>query len=516
MVRNILKRNRLSYREESQRVGPSMEPLDFLSVEGTGTSTQLAFDRIHHVVHVSLEEVEREFLRIFEQLEPESNVTDQSINEANGDIRKWLSTARSIVDAQRDMLVRQIRIKMELVFIQGLIQIPHDDAPVKKWENLVARAVKREEPSVSEYNYNELREGKERRKRVQHWQEQTDGWLETICRNSVSEVIEEMEDEVKAFITSWEEVTVGLRRRASLGGGLFREVYDRELWTFESEDPTVRNLQRGEQARAIGLGILERFQPSTSDYVKVAETVKASLGGLPIYGINRVSVEEIEHQFSQAIAKKIQETQSLGMGFLSYLSNGANFGEELGELLAEMQRGTTAMEQKLWRVGEVGVGHVDSASGVGITSSNVHDLVLRGLGGGRKFAAVEGHPGDNHKFDVQMSIVGAPASDMSLWREMVAAWYAWHFAENRGSSNSEGEWLEHVKAECWKLYPDIGTDSGVRNAIIELIDEDLKVLWRAKEGLAPRVANGLPEDQALLHGLWRELGIIADGTVAEV
>ena len=516
MIRNILKRHRLSYREESQRIAQSMDPLDFLSVEGTGASSQLAFDRVHHVVHVSLEEVEREFLRIFEQLEPESNVTDQSINEANGDIRKWLSTARSIVDVQRDMLVRQIRTKMELVFIQGLIQIPHDEAPVKKWENLVARAVKREEPSVSEYNYNELREGKERRKRVQRWQEQTDAWLETICRNRVSEVIEEMEDEVKAFITSWDEVTAGLRRRASLGGGLFREVYDRELWTFESEDPTVRNLQRGEQARAIGLGILERFQPSTSDYVAVAEIVKASLGGLPIYGINRVSVEEIEEQFAQAIAKKIQETQALGTGFLSYLSNGANFGEELGELLAELQRGTTAMEQKLWRVGEVGVGHVDSASGVGITSSNVHDLVLRGLGGGRKFAAVEGHPGDNHKFDVQMSIVGAPASDMSIWREMVSAWYAWHFAENRGSSSSEMEWLEHVKAECWKLYPDIGTGSGVRNAIIELIDDDLKALWSAKEGLAPRVANGLPEDQDLLHGLWRELGIIADGTVAEV
>ena len=519
-MRNILRRKRLSYREDSQRISQTMDALDFLSVESTGSSSQIAYDRLHNVLLLSLEDVVREFQRVFEQLEPESSVTDQAINEANSDIRSGLSAARGVLDDQRDQLDRQIRLRMELVFIQGLIQAPHEEPPVKKWGNLANRDIKREEPEVAEYSYNELREGKERRKRVQHWKDQTDEWLAIVCRNCVSKVIDGMVVEIRAFVESWAEVTSSLGRRASLGGDLFREVYNRDLWTFESEDPTVRNLQRGEQARAIGLGILERFQPNNTDYVAISEAVKASLGGLPVYGLNRVGLEELEDQLALAIAQKIQETQSLGAGFLSYLSTGPNFSEELGELLAELQRGTSAMEQKLWRVGEVGVGHVDSASGVGITATHVHDMVLRGLGGGRRFAAVEGHPSNNHKFDVQMSIVGAPASDLTVFREMVSAWYAWHFAEDRGSSATEGEWLEHVKAECWKLYPDIGTETGVRNAIIELINDDLKALWSTKEWLAPRVAprvgNGLPEDQHLLHGLWRELGIIPDGTVAEV
>ena len=83
-----------------------------------------------------------------------------------------------------------------------------------------------------------------------------------------------------------------------------------------------------------------------------------------------------------------------------------------------------------------------------------------------------------------MSIVGAPASDLTTFREMVSAWYAWHFEEDRGSCKTEADWLKLVKNECWKLYPDIGVDSGVRNAIIELIGEDLENMWHSREGLA--------------------------------
>jgi hypothetical protein len=99
---------------------------------------------------------------------------------------------------------------------------------------------------------------------------------------------------------------------------------------------------------------------------------------------------------------------------------------------------------------------------------------------------------------------------------MVAAWYAWHFEEDRGACKTEREWLELVKGECWKLYPDIGTDTGVRNGIIELVGEDLSAMWRSREGMTPRVTNGLPSDRDLLHVLWKELGIIVDGTGVEV
>ena len=75
--------------------------------------------------------------------------------------------------------------------------------------------------------------------------------------------------------------------------------------------------------------------------------------------------------------------------------------------------------------------------------------------------------------------------------------------------------MELVKSECWKLYPDIGTDSGVRNAIIELIGEDLAEMWRSREGMVSRISNGLPSEEQLLHGLWRELGVITDGVVTK-
>ena len=154
------------------------------------------------------------------------------------------------------------------------------------------------------------------------------------------------------------------------------------------------------------------------------------------------------------------------------------------------------------------MGHVDSASGVGITASHIHDIARRCLGGGRKFAVVESHPGDNQRFTLQMSMVGASTADLTIFREMVAAWYDWHFEADRSACKTESEWLKLVNSECWKLYPDIGDDTGVRNAIIELIGEDLTNMWSSGEGMENRAFNGISSDQDLLHGLWRELGVV--------
>ena len=140
-------------------------------------------------------------------------------------------------------------------------------------------------------------------------------------------------------------------------------------------------------------------------------------------------------------------------------------------------------------------------------------MVLNGLGGGRKFAVVEGHPGNNHRIDVQMSIVGASVSDLTVFREMVGAWYSWHFDEDRGGSTTEEEWMRKVKAQCWKLYPDTGVDTGVRNAIVELIEEDIRTLWSGRDGLPTRTVTGMPDQQTLLRGLLKELGVFAEPAV---
>ena len=43
--------------------------------------------------------------------------------------------------------------------------------------------------------------------------------------------------------------------------------------------------------------------------------------------------------------------------------------------------------------------------------------------------------------------------------------------------------------------------------------EDLSAMWGSREPLSPRTTNGLPSDQVLLNGLWKELGIVTDGAV---
>ena len=361
-------------------------------------------------MHSTLEDIEKALQILFERLRPGGHISDRVILEANSDIRNELSRASGLVDARRDELLREIHLRLETLFIQGVIQSPYKDPSIRKWENLSSRAAWRTLPSISEYLFNDLAVVSTgvRRKRLQRWERETDDYLEAICLNHVSDVIKGLEEEIKDYLSSWVEVVSGLKRHAAVGGVLFRELIDPDVWTFESDDPTLRNLLKGEQAQDIAVRILSRFQLSNNDYNQIAETVRASVGGLPIYGTNRMGTHELEELLALSIAEKIRTTLSVEAGLLSFISNGTQSEEELGELLHDMLRGTSAMEQKLWRVGEVNVGHVDSAAGVGVTASSVHDIVLRGLGGGRKFAAVEGHPADNHRFEVQMSIVGAP------------------------------------------------------------------------------------------------------------
>ena len=384
-----------------------------------------ALDQLHSAIHSSLEDVQKAFQLVFEQLNPEANVSDRIILDANKQIRTEQTRARNLVTLRQEELNRQVRIKLENLFIQGIVQSPHQEPSVRIWENLSSRVVDRNEPEVSEYSYEDLGNAEKRGKRIGVWDHETDEWLETLCQNNIHDIITKMEEMIKDYKDTWVEVTGELRKRANLGGLLFQQVNDPDVWVFESEDPTVTNLLEGKKALDIANRILGRFQLVNQDILEVADTVRMSLDPVPVFGTNRVALNELEELLALAIAEKLRDTIAVEAGFLSLISNGMRFGEELGELLDDMRRGAAAMEEKLWRIGEVGVGHVDSAAGVGITSPSVHDFVLRGLGGGRKFAAVEGHPGNNHRFDVQMSIVGAPASDLTIFREMVYAWYSW-------------------------------------------------------------------------------------------
>ncbi len=507
-----LSRRRFSYKRETGRISPTMDPLDFLSAGTATTRYRDAFSQIHSVVHASLEEVDKSIQLIFEQLRAPGAVADRVIIEANGEIRKEMVRATFLTEQQKDLLCRDVHSKLESLYIQSLIAEPHQDPGVKRWISLSARTARTELPEIPEYSPVELARPEDRRRRVPRWQSLIDEWLETQCRNHVCDVIAYMEAEIQEYIASWFEVTSTLRRHSSLGGALFRQVVEPDTWTFESDDPTVRNLLRGGPAQDIASRILGRFQLTNREIVDLAELVRVSLEGTPAYGTGRVGLQELEDLLALAVSEKIQDNVSMEAGFLSVFSNGLRLRDDLGELLADMQRGASAMEQKVWRVGEIGVGHVDSASGVGVTDANVHDIVLRGLGGGRRFAAVEGHPGDNHRFNVQMSIVGAPASDLTIFREMVAAWYAWHFDYERLNSPNDSGWRKSIKNESWKLYPDIGTDTGVRNAIMEFIADDLVAMWQSPEGMASYVTNGLSPEQELMHGLWTELGIAPQET----
>ena len=502
MARFSFRRKRLSFNEMTNRVPAAMDPLDFLG--GGRTGSRDAFQQIHGAIHATLGEVERSISSLFERLRPDGNLSDRMVLEANAELRTELARANTFADVKRDEMLITIGSRLESLFIQRLVVAPEEEPPVRRWAALADRAIRRDLPVVSEPNHRSLDVSpNDRKKRLTRWQAETDEYLETVCLNHVGEVINGLLEELNEYSASWVELVVDLRRLATSGGRLYQEVTDAEHWTFDSDDPTVKNLLTGGQAQDIAMRILSRFQLSNQDLADIGEVVHDFLAGKPVYGSNRVDPLELQELLARATAQKIQSTVSIDTGFLSLMANGSRFGEELGELLVDMHMGASAMEEKMWRVGDVRVGHVDAASGVGITASNLHDSVLRGLGGGRKFAAVEGHPGDNHRFEVQMSTVGAPVSDLAIYRDMVNAWYAWHFEDVRGSSlnGDPSGWLASVSKESWKLYPDIGEETGVRRAIIELIDDDLKKLWNGREDIATRLTNGSFTDGDLLNGV---------------
>ena len=498
-----------SFREILNDLPLFQDPLDFLSSARNIAAPRDVRARVHGAMHGALDEVDRAIFRRFEELIPGPDIDLGRILvvDADNEIRNECARARTFAETKGEELLRQVTAKLESLFIQRLIYSPEQDPFSREWENLTRTTSARELGDPPERSYEDFEvEDKEVRKRLQLWHDQTDDWLETLCQSRVNDVIARLETEVSKFKLTWMDVTAELTRRASAGGGLSHQVADPDLWSFDSEDPTVKNLLSGTQAQEVAARIVNRFSPSGQDLSDIGDRVRASVQGRPIFGPDCVGVNELEEHISQAIAQKMRSALPIDTGFLSLISNGTRFNEELGELLAEMYRGAAAMEQTLWRVGEGRVGHVDATSGVGITASQVHDNVVRGLGGARNFAAVEGHPGDTHRLTVQMSTVGAPASDLAIFREMIRAWYDWHFDQDRGQYDSDREWMDNVKAELWKLYPDMGVAKGVTKAIMELIDSDLRTMDAGRE-LVGSNTNGDLGDQNLIADLLRELGV---------
>lgn len=517
LVMNIfgLGKKRLSFKASSASLPTVLDPLDFLSAEPTGVGSRIAFDQIHAAIHESLTDCEKGIQLILEQLSPDGNISDRVILEANNQIRNELSRAISIAGQKRNGLIDEVHRRLETIYIQSLIQYPHQDPEVRKWDSLGPRAVIRELPPVTEYTFADLAQGgSDRDKRLRKWEVETDQWLDCLALNHTGEVIKKLDEYLKEFMSSWLDTSNDVRRRAGLGGSLFQRVVDSDNWSFDSEDPATKNLLTGGSAQDIALLVLDRFNLSPMEFDQISAAVRDALQGTPIFGTSRVSADHLEDTLAMAIAEKIRDTVSIESGFLSMLSGfgkDPNSHSQLSQLLVEMYRGAAAMEQKMFRVGEVGIGHVDSASGVGVSDSSVHDEVLRSLGGARRFAAVEGHPDDTHRFVVQMSVVGASLSDLTTYSDMVTAWYRWHFEEDRGNCHTKEEWLAAVKDQCWKLYPDIGVTMGVRSSIIELMNEDFTNLWDSVEGLPTILNNGLPDEKTLLHQLWGEMGLMQNG-----
>ena len=497
MPRLKIRRNRPSFSQMSSVLPSPVDPLSFIQSGRPGGSggARDAYNQMLGAFHDTLADVERALSSIFERLRPEGNISDRMAMEANSDVRTELARASTLADVRRNELQSGISFRLQAMFLQNLILTPDQDPPVRRWATLADRAVQRDMPVVSEPAHSELDVNpNERRKRLMRWQMETDEWLETLCLNRVGEVIASLLEEIGDYSASWTDTVNQLRRESVGGGRLFREVTDPEYWTFDNDDPTVKNLVSGIQAQDIASRILNRFQLSNMELMEICQQVHQALGGKPVYGSDRVDILELENLLAEATAVKIKDTVAIDDGFLSLISNGTRSGEELGELLVEMRMGAAAMEEKMWRVGEFRLGHVDSAAGVGITSQALHDSVMRGLGGGRKFAAVEGHPTTNHRFEVQMATVGASLSDLAIFRDMVNAWYSWHFEERRGENGNRSARMEAVRKESWKLYPDIGQNSGVRPSIIELIDDDLRQVWNTSGDVALRLAYGHLEE----------------------
>ena len=487
-----------SFRKTSRSLPYPSDPLGFLqpgrsAASGSGKE---AYNQILAAFHDVVADVDQTIVSIIERLRHERNIGDSMAVQANNDIRAEMARAIALANAKRTELMAEVSSRLQTMFLQNLVVSPDQDPPVRRWTALADRITQANLPAVSEPALSRL-DGtpSDRRRRLRRWQRETDQWLEALCRRRVGEVIGKLTGDISDYFSAWSDTIRQLRRDSAAEGRLSLELSNPENWTYNSDDPTVKNLVSGVQAQETAGHILNSFQLSDTDLSDICRAVHDLLDGKPVYGPKRVDFLELESILSEAIAGKIKDAVAMDDAFLSFTPDrGRRVGDDLSQLLMEMRTGATTMEEKLWRIGDYRMGHVDSAAGVGFTTSQAHDSILRALVGARKFAAVEGHPGDKHRFEIQMSTVGASLSDLTLFQDMVNAWYSWHFEERRGEIGGRNARGNVVRSDSWKLYPDIGQNSGVRPAVIELIDDDLRQAWNTTGDVALRLAFGKSED----------------------
>ena len=294
MAKFSFKRKRLSFNEMTNRVPMSVDPLDFLQSGRVGTGSRDAYAQIHGTIHAVLGEVQRSINSLFERLRPDGNISDRMVLEANSELRAELARANTYADVKRDEMLATVSSRLENLFIQRLVIAADQETPIRRWSALADRAIRRDLPSVSEPSHDDLDVSpNERKKRLAKWQGETDEYLETVCLNHVGEVINGLLEELSEYSASWMELVTELKRHSNSGGRLHQEVTDAEYWTFDSDDPTVKNLLTGEQAQDIAMRILTRFQLSNQDLIEISTAVHESLAGRPVFGTNRVESQEM-------------------------------------------------------------------------------------------------------------------------------------------------------------------------------------------------------------------------------
>ena len=482
-------RRKPSFSKMKRVLSSPTDPLDFLQAgrsAGSGGGKD-AFNQILGAFHDALADVDRAIQSTIERLRHERHISDRMAVQASSDVRAEMARAITLVNAKRNELTVEISFRLQAIFLQNLIISPDQEPPVRRWISLYDLVVPRDLPVVSEPALSEP-DGSinVRRSRLRRWQQESDEWLAVLCLHSAGEVIAKLVDHIGDFSSAWTETVNRVRRESMAGGRLSSELTDSENWIFNNDDPTVKNLVSGAEAQRTAGRILNLFKLSDADLSGICESVDKALAGRPIYGAGRVDALELENILIGAVADRLKGAMSLDDRFIPLTANGSGrAGDELGQLMVEMRMGATAMEERLWRAADYRMGHVDSAAWVGITTSSLRDTALSALGRSRRFAAVERHPSDMHRIKIQMSTVGASLSDLAIFTDMVDAWYSWHFEERGG---------EAVRKDSWKLYPDIGRNSGVRPAVIELIDDDLRQVWSTSDDVALRLAYGRSDD----------------------
>ena len=173
-----LNRRALSFQAMTNRLPAMTDPLEFLNSVGSTIPVRDAYQQIHGAIHASLSDVERSVQAVFERLGPESTITERMIQDANDDIRTDLALASTFADAKRDELILETVARVERLYIQRLIVSSGQEPPVRRWNDLADRAIRRDLPPVSEPGQTHLHvPPSERRKRLARWRaEPTNGW----------------------------------------------------------------------------------------------------------------------------------------------------------------------------------------------------------------------------------------------------------------------------------------------------------------------------------------------------